>query len=147
MKVILFGGTGFIGSHVSRHLHESGYDVWIASRKDQHVDYGRCFVYRPSEIAQILADINSPYAIVNLAGESIQSGRWTDARKKKILHSRVDLTQAIFRHYKGTHETQCFCQCICHRLLRIFTVGYLYGRSGSRGRILGNGDERMGKRG
>jgi uncharacterized protein len=95
MKVILFGGTGFIGRHVSRHLHESGYEVWIASRKDQHVDYGRCFSYRPSEIADVLAGIKSPYAIVNLAGESIQSGRWTDARKKKILHSRVDLTQAI----------------------------------------------------
>jgi uncharacterized protein (TIGR01777 family) len=89
MRVLLTGGTGFIGDPVARALRAAGHDVTIVSRHPGHVP-AKSIAWDAVRPAMRETD-----AVVNLAGESIAGGRWTDARKRAILHSRVDATRTL----------------------------------------------------
>lgn len=94
MKVLITGGTGYIGQALCRELSKRGQELWVYSRRPQKVKQ-LC-----GESVQPLSDLNevsalSFDAVVNLAGESIAGGRWSDARKRKLLGSRVGLTNQL----------------------------------------------------
>ena len=88
MKIVVAGGTGFIGQPLVARLVERGDDVAVISRNPWKVRAGRGIGWdATSEIAA--AD-----AIVNLAGENI-GARWTAGRKKRIMESRVRATTQL----------------------------------------------------
>jgi uncharacterized protein (TIGR01777 family) len=89
MRVLLTGGTGFIGDPVARALRAAGHDVTIVSRHPGHVP-AKAIAWDGVRDAMRETD-----AVVNLAGESIAGGRWTDARKRAILDSRLDATRTL----------------------------------------------------
>jgi len=104
MRVLITGGTGLIGSELTNNLCADGHEVIVLSRS------GRSDVLLPSRAQVARWDgrtaegwghlVNDVDAIVNLAGESIAganplAGRWTPARKKRILESRLQAGQAI----------------------------------------------------
>ncbi len=76
-KIVVTGGSGLIGQELLSLLHQSGYEA-IALRRPYSAD-----------------SFASATTIINLAGESLSSGRWTKARKKSILSSRVDTLGTI----------------------------------------------------
>jgi uncharacterized protein (TIGR01777 family) len=89
MRVLLTGGTGFIGDPVARALRAAGYDVTIVSRHPGRV---------PAKAIPwdgVRAAMRETDAVVNLAGESLADGRWTAARKRAIVDSRIEATRAI----------------------------------------------------
>ena len=86
MKVIIAGGTGFLGTALASSLRADGHHVTIISRHPQGPDH----VAWTDRAALDGADV-----VVNLAGTSLDSGRWTEARKAEILHSRVHATETI----------------------------------------------------
>lgn len=95
MKVLLTGATGFIGARVAEVLTEKGHIVTGLSRDPESAASRAAAVRRfyrwdvkdlPPQEALIEAD-----AVVNLAGETV-NGRWTGAKKQKILDSRIDAT-------------------------------------------------------
>ncbi len=79
MKVLIAGGSGFIGSHLSKFLSERGYEVLIVSR-----DASRGIPYD-----EVHRYVDGNTVVVNLAGENIASGRWTSAKKRTIRESRI----------------------------------------------------------
>ncbi len=81
MKILLFGGTGFIGRHLVAHLSQNGHNVVIVSRNKEHLE-------------ELIPESES-YGIINLAGESIQKSRWTKKQKEAILTSRITVTRRI----------------------------------------------------
>jgi hypothetical protein len=91
MRVLLTGGTGFIGDAVARALRGAGHDVTIVSRQPGFVP-AKAIAWDGVGAAMAETD-----AIVNLAGESIAAGRWTAARKRAIVDSRVDATRVLVR--------------------------------------------------
>ncbi|MGE5703086.1 MAG: TIGR01777 family oxidoreductase [Clostridia bacterium] len=95
MDVLIFGGSGFVGQHLARRLQKEGNRALIASRSARQVRYGQVVTYQRDRLAALLETLESDYAIVNLAGESINSGRWTESRKQRILRSRVELTTQL----------------------------------------------------
>lgn len=110
MRVLITGGTGLIGSELTNNLCADGHDVIILSRS------GTSDTFLPSRAQLVKWDgrtaegwgrlVNEVDAIVNLAGESISganpvSGRWTAARKRRIVDSRVQAGQAIVQAVKG----------------------------------------------
>ena len=95
LRIIIFGGSGFVGQHLAKRLLAYGYEVWIPTRGLHSVSYGQAISYQPDQVSTLLAKLESPYAIVNLAGESINAGRWSVKRKESILRSRIQVTQAI----------------------------------------------------
>ncbi len=100
MKVIISGGSGLVGSALARDLAGEGHEVIILSRSPEQ---NRA---RYSANIQVVgwdgktaagwgSVVDGADAIVNLAGANIAGGRWTDARKQKIIQSRVEPGMAI----------------------------------------------------
>lgn len=98
-KVLITGATGFIGSALAEDLC-SDYEVVGLSRNaekaSRQLGSGVRAVQWDGRTAEGWADeADGAYAIVNLAGQSIASGRWTRAVKEKVLNSRLDATRAV----------------------------------------------------
>jgi uncharacterized protein (TIGR01777 family) len=88
MNAIIAGGTGFLGSALAASLRADGHHVTVISRHPRGPDQ----VGWTDRSALGRADV-----VVNLAGTSLDSGRWTDSRKAEILHSRVQATETIVK--------------------------------------------------
>jgi hypothetical protein len=92
MNILITGGTGFIGTALSRELRESGYKVVVTTRHTS--DSKEKLTWNPPTI--IPPDIMAGFdAVINLAGEPIAPGRWTKERKERILTSRISATRAL----------------------------------------------------
>ena len=85
MRVLVTGGTGFIGRALVEKLTVSGHEVRLLTRRD---------LPAPDQplSPSILTGVD---AVVNMAGESIAGGRWTEATKQKIRDSRIILTKKL----------------------------------------------------
>jgi uncharacterized protein (TIGR01777 family) len=88
MRVLVTGGTGFIGGALVRTLAERGDEAVVVSRRPDSTGVGWDAVEREVERAD---------AVVHLAGESVAGGRWTPARLRGIRESRVHSTDRIAR--------------------------------------------------
>jgi uncharacterized protein (TIGR01777 family) len=92
MRVIVTGGTGFIGPRLCERLVSRGHDVIAltrdASRSRDHV-HPKVRVVSWAEGAPWEGFVDGAGALVNLAGETIAQ-RWTAGAKERILKSRVD---------------------------------------------------------
>lgn len=91
-RILVTGGTGLIGSRLVQDLIDDGHVVTVLTR-DKH----RATRFRgPVTLVDGPADIRGVVDIViNLAGESLSSSRWTAAKKKRLYASRLDMTQAL----------------------------------------------------
>ena len=100
MRVIITGGTGFIGSRLAESLLADGAEVVVLSRSMESVR--KVFDDR---VSAALWDGKSAEdwwqfgegadAVVNLAGAGLADSRWTPERKKLILNSRVNAGRAV----------------------------------------------------
>ena len=120
MRILLTGGTGFVGTALSEALKSQGHETVLLTRRDA-----------PAPGAALAPQwLDGIDAIVNMAGESIAGGRWTTDYKQKIRDSRIVLTRALAEGcaaaaangqptprvlisfsavgYYGTHPTQSF---------------------------------------
>jgi len=98
--VIISGATGFIGTVLCRELAARGYAIVVLSRNPE-----KGATHFGSQVKVVGWDARSAagwaeYAegaqgIINLTGENIAAGRWTRARKEKILQSRLAAGRAI----------------------------------------------------
>ena len=98
MHYVVTGGTGFIGTRLVESLLADGHDITVISRKPANVTVGSKAHQPQLEAITIdeLQKLTKPVdGVVNLAGAPIVDKRWTDARKKLLRHSRIDLTQAL----------------------------------------------------
>lgn len=102
MKVAIAGGTGLIGDAVMRELINQGHHVIVLTRnKSQKQEKDLLsFVEWLKEDTQPEKDLEGIDAFINLAGENLNSGRWTPDKKKKIMQSRIDATQETIRIIK-----------------------------------------------
>lgn len=103
MKIAIAGGTGFVGRALTKYLLKRGHEVIIFTRKilhsnDENLTYMQMF----TNYAELLPILDGLDAIINLAGESINSGRWTSKRKQLIVNSRVKTTKEIVRIIQRT---------------------------------------------
>jgi len=90
MKVVVAGGTGFIGEALVQALLARGDDVAVLSRNPAKVRAGRGVSWN-----DVKREVAESDAVVNLAGENVGEGRWTDERRKRILDSRLSATAAL----------------------------------------------------
>ena len=106
MKIVVAGGTGFLGAPLCGSWADEGHEVLVLTRslgpgQRQHepgtgVPGVTRVGWNPSQGPDpILPAIDGATAVVNLAGESIEAKRWTDARKRAIRESRLDATRAL----------------------------------------------------
>jgi len=96
-NVLLTGGSGFIGKHLTDMLMEAGYSVSILSRSNR--ENSEAITYYKWDLNKNYIDenavLNADY-IIHLAGEGIVEKRWTAKRKRDILESRTKPIDLIF---------------------------------------------------
>ena len=97
MKIVIAGGSGFLGRPLAERLVSNGHDLVILTRgAGRSVPSARLVVWTPDGNAGAWAnEIDGSDAVVNLAGESIAGKRWSAAHKQRILDSRVLATRSL----------------------------------------------------
>ncbi len=93
MKIGITGASGFIGTPLVASLRGQGHEVvrFVRGRADAADERGWDPARRQLD-PQAVADLD---AVIHLAGAGVADKRWTPARKKLILDSRVDGTTAV----------------------------------------------------
>jgi uncharacterized protein (TIGR01777 family) len=99
-RVIIAGATGFIGKELCRRLAERGYEIIALSR---NLEKGKKVLGKDVQVVEWngknsqgwLGHVEDCQALLNLAGENLASGRWTEKKKQSVLQSRLDAGRAV----------------------------------------------------
>lgn len=91
MRVLVTGGSGFIGQALTRALTQRGDQVVILSRQPGKVP-AMTGVVAVDRLQAISGKVD---AVVNLAGAPIVDKRWSESRKQLLRASRIDLTRDL----------------------------------------------------
>jgi len=99
MRVVITGATGFIGRALCKELCKD-YEVIALSRDSSRAtksigDQAKVVEWDGRTTGSWFQQANGAFAIINLAGENIASGRWNESKKAGILHSRLDSARAV----------------------------------------------------
>ncbi|MDZ4746209.1 MAG: TIGR01777 family oxidoreductase [bacterium] len=99
-KIVIAGGSGFLGQLIAKRLLADGHDVVVLTRgqhKTKKVpSLGRSVEWEPSEgVGTWLAEIEGAFAVVNLSGATVGGKRWSKRIRAEILSSRVDVTRTL----------------------------------------------------
>jgi uncharacterized protein (TIGR01777 family) len=93
MKILIGGSHGLVGTALIKSLETNGHEVF---RLVRYAPHSKTEVeWSPDRYSIALARIEGFDAVVNLAGESIAVGRWTDEKKRRIRESRVKGTKLL----------------------------------------------------
>jgi len=93
MKILIGGSHGLVGTALIESLKSDGHEIFrlvrYAPRSESEIEWS------PNRYSIALARIEGFDAVVNLAGESIAEGRWTEEKKRSIRESRVKGTKLL----------------------------------------------------
>jgi uncharacterized protein len=92
MRVLVTGGTGFIGQALCPRLQAAGHEVFVLTRQSRAT--------LPKGVARAVNSLDDMEAaefggVVNMAGAPIGEGRWTAARRRLLLESRTETTSRV----------------------------------------------------
>jgi uncharacterized protein (TIGR01777 family) len=94
-KIVITGGSGFLGVNLAQALVESDYQVCIISRNPPKTNGGWKFAkWDAQSLGEWVTELEGATAIVNLAGRSVDCIKTPD-NCDEILRSRVETTQLI----------------------------------------------------
>lgn len=100
MKVLVAGGSGFIGSALAKQLYKKEYTVFLLTRNKS--------LKKPKHYSQIITwdELHKCHndfdVIINLCGYNISDKKWSKKTKKKILDSRIRPTEELIKFIKGS---------------------------------------------
>lgn len=85
-KIVLAGGTGFVGKYLSQKFKTLGYEVILISRQPPHFNW--------NDTAGIVAALENAEMLINLAGRSVDC-RYNERNKREIFDSRIETTKTL----------------------------------------------------
>ncbi len=107
-KIILAGGTGFIGQEMIKYFGKEN-EIVVLTRQQQNADNNRNHYtsLKPEDLTQVrfikwdgktagewAIELNNADLVINLAGKTVNC-RYTQKNKNEILNSRIDAVKAI----------------------------------------------------
>ena len=105
MKVIIIGGSGFIGTKITEALLVRNYEVVVIDLNaprvlDERVRFIKHNFATESVTPEVSEALNGAFGVINLAGASIGK-RWSELYKKVIYDSRIETTRALVQALAG----------------------------------------------
>ncbi len=101
MKVLVAGGTGFIGKRLLARLHQEGCEIVLLTRGKHPPasveNIARAESWDAKNPGEWQKEIETTDAVINLAGEPLIGKRWTSSQKEKIVKSRLETTRALIQ--------------------------------------------------
>jgi uncharacterized protein len=85
-KIVIAGGTGFIGKYLTGEFGKMGYDIIVISRSKGDIQW--------TDIPGIIKALENADAVINLAGKSVDC-RYNEKNKTEILRSRTETTRTL----------------------------------------------------
>jgi uncharacterized protein len=125
MRLVIAGGTGFIGSALRARLREKDHLLAILTRSESpkaSATNEKWIAWDPFSGKAPIEAVDGTDGIINLAGEPIAGKRWTASQKEKIRSSRIATTRALVDAVAGAKVKPRF-------LINGSAVGY-YGPRG-----------------
>ena len=114
MHVLIAGGSGLIGTALSKHLLAEGHSVTVLSRNPQAHSalQGVTMVRWDGKTKDGWGHLlNETDAVVNLAGVNLGGGLWTKNRKAKLIGSRLNAGAAIVAAFQAAeHKPEVLLQ-------------------------------------
>ncbi|SOC11490.1 hypothetical protein SAMN05880501_106172 [Ureibacillus xyleni] len=97
MKIVIAGGSGFIGGKLVDLLVKNGHEVIILTRSKKTPSKNVSYILWLQEGAVPENELHKVDAFINLAGVSINDGRWTPKHQQQIYNSRMTATDELVR--------------------------------------------------
>ena len=118
MKFVIVGGTGSIGGNLVKHIPDE-HDIIILTRQKSNkiTNKIRHCHYNSKNIEEWAKELKACDVLINLAGESIASIRWSKNKKDKILKSRLESINTIS---KALEHINCYPNMI----INASAIGY-----------------------
>jgi len=85
-KIVIAGGTGFIGKHLKTRFEKKGYEVLIISRAAGDIAW--------TDLPGMIHALENAEVVINLAGKSVDC-RYNEKNKAEILRSRTETTRML----------------------------------------------------
>ena len=108
MRVVITGATGFIGKALCKELHKDYELIGLSRNAEKAAEslagLATTIEWNARTVGGWEAAVEGAVAIVNLAGENIGTGRWTEAKKRRILQSRLNATRMVFEAVKQANN-------------------------------------------
>lgn len=124
MRILIAGGSGFIGQALSQYFINNGHNLIIIGRdkkKLKTIFNEKATLLDWQSLEGNLEKFENINTIINLSGENIASGLWTTARKIRLFDSRINTTQSLVRICQQLNlKPQCF---ICASGVNIYPPG------------------------
>jgi len=100
MKILITGGTGLVGTALSKTLESRGHEIAVLTRNFYEKAEHKQYLWDPSNAEIDLLAFKNLDCIIHLAGAGIAEKRWKKKRKEELLSSRVDTAQFLFLKIK-----------------------------------------------
>ncbi len=108
MNILIAGGTGFLGAPLVNALAERGHRVVVLSRGSA----SKSSAFSSSQVRRVAwvpdgstgawaRELDDADAVINLGGAGIADKRWTAARKRELLDSRLRTTRSLVTAIRG----------------------------------------------
>lgn len=122
MKILIAGGTGFIGKPLCNELIKSGHELIILSRTKGENTKSKSYLLW-EEQDKLKETINEIDIVINLSGEPIAKKRWTREQKDLLYKSRIVTTQILVNAINSAKNKP-------KKLINASAVG-IYGKRGN----------------
>ena len=101
--ILITGGSGLVGKHLTKMLLQKGYKIHILSRNDEQQSSPNIKTFKWDVYKREIDNecINDVEIIIHLAGEGIADKRWTEKRKKQIIESRTESIRLLYTLLKN----------------------------------------------
>lgn len=121
MKVLITGGSGLVGSKLTKLLTNTGYEVVWLSRNSGVKNGVTCYKWDYKNNFIDPKAFEGVTHIVHLAGAGVFEKRWSEEYKKEILDSRVKATELLI---KKAAEFSSIKACVCASAIGIYGNSY-----------------------
>ena len=106
-KIIIFGGSGFIGKHLINELGNE-YEYIVPSRdpiqvREKLPDNVEIIKLKRTDSKVLIPHFEQAFGIINLAGESVD-GRWTKWKRRSIANSRIMIDRLIVNAFNASNN-------------------------------------------